>query len=179
MSGEILGERKIFERFMRRYDISPRGWKFYSGISASGNPEVMVTGKENWIIRRDRYAPDRPGIGISMENTVMEGIAEAYSGLRPVADDDASQVISMISRGVDLVAVMNYVNSMAARVVRKQNPLGFKELNEIRPRALIQGPIVSSERPLQSIVRGQRELDDKLDRELFEMKRKYASRYIG
>jgi hypothetical protein len=90
-----------------------------------------------------------------------------------------NQIISMIARGADPIAVMNYVNSMAARVVRKQDPLGFRELDEMKPSAVIQGPIVTSERPLQAIVRGQRELDEKLDRELFEMKRKYASRYIG
>lgn len=179
MSGEVLGEREIFKRFMRRYDISPRGWQFYSGMSARGNPEFMVTGKENWMIRRDRYAPGRPGIGVSMENTVVEGIANAYSGFRPVADDDMNEIISMIARGADPVAVMNYVNSMAERIVRKQNPLGFKELDEIKPHAVVQGPIVSSENPLQAIVRGQSELDAKLEFELRKMQGKFASRYIG
>jgi hypothetical protein len=179
MSEEVLGEREIFKRFISNYDVSPKGSRFYTGISASGSPELMVTGRENWMIRRDRYAPDRPGIGISMKNTVVEGIAREYFGLRPVADDDMNEIISMIARGADPVVVMNYMNSVADRVVRKQDPLGFKELDEIRPHAVIQGPIVLSERPLQAIIRGQSELDAKLKFELRKMQGKFASRYIG
>ena len=178
MAGDVLGEEEILRRVNRLYDESPKGWRIYSGRSKNGNPELIVTGEENWHIIRDRYS-GRPGLGIKLGNSAEPTSDAIYAGLRPVPNSVMNLLIDMISKGADLSVINRVMYESTRRIVGMEDPVSHEQIERIKPPAIISGPILTSPNPLHGIIRGQEELDAKLNEELERMKRKFASGYIG
>src|SRR3989338_2284684 len=180
MTADVISEKQVTDRLLRMYDKSPKGWRFYSGISDKGDPEILITGQESWQLRRDRYVPGRTGVAVRIEGSIEHPVNdEVYSGFRPIPDVVMHFIIDMIARGANIRDVDRVLYNNARRIVRHQDPISNDEIDDIKPAGILQGPILRTQRPLQSIIGGQAELDEKLDYELEKLKRKFSSGYIG
>jgi len=149
-----------------------------AGLNSSGNLEYVITGKENWAIRRERYAPHRPGVGVRIDSPNI-GIPMPYSGLRPSEHDVMNEIASMIAAGIPTYAIRDYLQIVANKIIATKDPHSAGELKSLHPPTVFEGPFFLGKNPLQAIIGGQKELDDKLDRELRKMQDSYASKYIG
>ena len=175
---EVLPEQEIMGRVRKEYSSSPLGWRMYQGFSRSGNPELLILGKENWHLRREKYS-ERPGIGMRLDDRVEPTVDARYAGLRPMPDAVMDMIMDMIIRGANPSAVEKFLYRSARRVVKRQDPVNYEELEKLHTHAVVQGPIMSSLRPVDEVIGGQTELDAKLDFELMKLQKGYTRGYIG
>ncbi|MEM2094395.1 MAG: hypothetical protein QXI32_03760 [Candidatus Bathyarchaeia archaeon] len=166
----VTSEEEIWKQVWRRYNQNPLGMRMYAGVSPHGHPELLIVGpQESWIIKRDSPYSGRPGIGGVLQETVKPKVEVEQAGLRPIPRYALKKMMAMAEAGVDIVEVAKIIGSILA-----QDPVSFEELERIRPPSVMQGPIVHSPAPIQSIIGGQVELDMKLEAELQKLRRGYT-----
>ena len=167
----MMPEGEIWKEVWKRYNQNPLGLRMYAGISSMGHPELLITSpKGSWMIKHDSPYSGKPGMGGRIESCVKPKLKVEQAGLRPIPRDAIRKMIAMVEEGIDITEATKLINSILA-----QEPTTFDNLRRIRPPAIMQGPILHSPRPLQSIIGGQLELDLKLDAELEMLKRRFTT----
>jgi hypothetical protein len=163
----VTSEDEIWRQVWRRYNQNPSGLRMYAGVSSHGHPELLITSPaDTWIIKRDSPYSGRLGIGGVVQEPVRPRVEVEQAGLRPIPRYALKKMMALAEEGVDVVEAAKLIGSILA-----QEPVTFDELKRMRPPSVMQGPIVHSPAPLQSIIGGQLELDRKLEVELEKMRR--------
>jgi len=170
----IMPETEIWKQFFRRYNRNPLDWRIYSGISDTGNLQLLINSPNHrWLIERDSAYSDRPGIGGVVEECIVPKLNLEQSGYRPVPEKIMEKLIPVMEEETDSGESAKIIES-----IMRCEPTTFEEIRRIRPRAIMRGPIMLSPRPIQSVIGGQLELDAKLEAELEKLKNKRTASYV-
>jgi hypothetical protein len=162
---DIIKENEILEEVRHSYNQSPLGFRIYCGLSHTGHPEILIASpSRNWMIKRDSPYSGKWGIGGRLDDKLEYAdpilTKAGDSGIRPVPNYLMEKMANLDRMGVD-VTDTNIIDSLL-----KQPPATFDELRKTRPPVVLEGPVIDLGRPLQSIIRGQLELDMALEAEL-------------
>ena len=169
-----MSEEEVMRDYLSRYDRKARGYKILIGVSGIGRPTVIIKSPDRqWMIMRESPYSGLPGIGGIIEEDVDFEWKARQSGFRPIPQYAMERMTAMVDEGFNPIEAARIINALLA-----QEPKTFDELERIRPPAVMQGPIVHTYRPIESVIGGQLELGIKLDAELEKLKRQRGS-YLG
>jgi hypothetical protein len=154
---------KIRGEIARRYDKDPQGWNVLVGKDRAGFFDVVIShGREAWQVKEYQVNPYKfVGLGSRIPNLPPSSLAtnEFQFGLRPIGLDN----IKELSNLMDDPSAMS---ELASRLLTKK-PVSASEALESP--AVLQGPVLHSSRPLDTLSTAQSKLDEKLRRELRRM----------
>ncbi|MEM4311187.1 MAG: hypothetical protein QXX95_02220 [Nitrososphaerales archaeon] len=160
----ILSEEEIWNEVLRKYNKNPLGFRIYSGISPSKNLELLITNpNESWLLKRDSLYSGKKGLGVRLNEKINIDIKVEQAGLRPIPGYIAKRLIAMSEEGINFGKIIEEI--------LKQEPKSFDEIKKKKPLGILQGPILHSLNPLQSLIGKQLELDKKLEYEIEKLKR--------
>jgi hypothetical protein len=157
---------KIRREIARLYDKDPQGWNVLVGKDMAGFFDVLIShGNEAWQVKEYQVNPYKfVGLGSRMPNLPSNPLAsnEHQFGLRPIGLDSIKELSSVIDEPKAL-------GELASKLLGEK-PVSSSEAMESP--AILQGPIVQSNKPLDSLSTAQERLDEKLRRELRRIIRK-------
>lgn len=156
----MLDSAKIRREIARLYDKDPQGWSVLVGKDRAGFFDVLIShGKEAWQVKEYQVNPYKfVGLGSRISNLPPHPLAskEYPFGLRPVGLDSMKELSNLIDDP--------YAMSELASKLLSQKPVSSSEA--VESPAILQGPILQSNRPLDGLSSAQTRLDEKLRREL-------------
>jgi len=151
---------KIRREIARLYDKDPQGWNVLVGKDVAGFFDVLIShGNEAWQVKEYQVNPYKfVGLGSRMPNLPSNPLTsnEHQFGLRPIGLDSIKELSSVIDEPKAL-------SELASKLLGEK-PVSSSEAMESP--AILQGPIVQSNKPLDSLSTAQERLDEKLRREL-------------
>ena len=151
---------KVRREIARLYDKDPQDWNVLVGKDVAGFFDVLIShGKEAWQVKEYQVNPYKfVGLGSRMPSLPSNPLAtgEHPFGLRPIGLDE----IKELSNAIDEPKAMG---ELAAKLLAEK-PVSSSEAMESP--AILQGPVVQSNKPLDSLSSAQTRLDEKLRREL-------------
>ena len=152
-----MQEKEVWGEVWHRYNLKPVGYGICCTISSTGHPEILIVSpSRNWMIKRDSPYSGKPGIGGRLDDELdyVDPVLKKAgdSGVRPVPNYLMEKMERLARAGIDVMDA-NIIESLL-----KQPPATFDELRKIKPPVVLEGPIISSGRPLQSIT-GDRQLE--------------------
>ena len=151
---------KIRREIARLYDRNPEGWRVLVGKDRSGFYDALISqGTEAWQVKEYQVNPYKyVGLGSRLPRlTSSPLVPQDYPfGLRPIGVEQMTEIASVV---VD----PKTMSELAAKVLSCK-PVSANEALESP--AILQGPILQSTRPLDSLSSAHTKLDEKLRREL-------------
>ena len=154
---------KIRREVARLYDKDPQGWNVLVGKDRSGFFDVMIShGREAWQVKEYQVNPYKVvGLGSRISNLPSGPLSsnEHQFGLRPIGLDNVKELSNIMDDPKSM-------SELASRLL-DQKPVSSIEAAESP--AILQGPIMQSDRPLDALSTAQTKLDEKLRRELRRM----------
>jgi len=160
----------LMRKILALYDRNPSGWSVLS--DHRGN--VLVLGPELGF--RLRLVPLNPreytGVGVQLTDIAeLQKSLKGFPsyGLRPMSKSDVKQLFNALSH-------FGTVPKMLVRRLLKVEPVPSWQLNRFKPGAILNGPVAFSLN-LNKIVKGQAELERKLEAEAYKLfRKKYPTR---
>jgi hypothetical protein len=157
---------KIRREIARLYDKDPQGWNVLVGKDPAGFFDALIShGRETWQVKEYQVNPYKfVGLGSRIPNLPSNPLDsnEHQFGLRPIGLDSIKELSSVIDEPKAL-------SELASKLLGEK-PVSSSEAMESP--AILQGPIVQSNKPLDSLSTAQGKLDEKLRRELRRIIRK-------
>jgi hypothetical protein len=157
---------KVRREIARLYDKDPQDWNVLVGRDVAGFFDVLIShGKDAWQVKEYQVNPYKfVGLGSRIPSLPSNPLAsgEYPFGLRPIGLDE----IKELSSAMDEPKAMS---ELASKLLGEK-PVSSSEAMESP--AILQGPIVRSNKPLDSLSSAQERLDEKLRRELHRIIRK-------
>lgn len=148
---------KIQHQISKLYDKDPQGWKVLVGKDKVGFFDVMISHKdEGWQIKQYQVNPYKfVGIGSRLPNTAVHPIVtdNPAFGLRPIGIDQMK----------DLIDDPKSMNDVLLRLLQEK-PTTSRDIAESA--GVLQGPILQSSSPLETLSTAHTKLDEKLRKEL-------------
>lgn len=156
----MLDSAKVRREIARLYDKDPQGWSVLVGRDRAGFFDVLIShGKEAWQVKEYQVNPYKfVGLGSRIPNLPPHPLAskEYPFGLRPVGLDKMKELASLID---DPKAMSELASKLLG-----EKPVSSSEA--VESPAILQGPILHSDRALDTLSTTQTKLDEKLRREL-------------
>jgi hypothetical protein len=156
----LIDSAKIRLEIARRYDRDPQGWNVLVGKDRAGFFDVLVShGREAWQVKEYQVNPYKfVGLGSRISNLPPHPLAsrEFPFGLRPVGMDIMKELSNL---GDEPTAMGEFASKLLS-----EKPVSASEA--MQSPAILQGPILQSSRPLDSLSTAQTKLDEKLRMEL-------------
>jgi len=155
----LLDSNKVRAEIARLYDKDPQGWRVLAGRDGHGFYDLLIShGTQGWQLKEYQVNPYKfVGLGSRLANLPQLGVSqELHFGLRPIASDQMKD----IANAIDDPAT---ISELASRILA-QKPVSSNEAVNVP--AILHGPILQSERPIESISKAHTELDEKLRRQL-------------
>jgi hypothetical protein len=154
---------RIRDEIAKRYDRDPQGWNILVGKDRAGFFDVLIShGREAWQVKEYQVNPYKfVGLGSRMPSLPPSTLAsnEPQFGLRPVGLESMKELSNLMD---DPKAMSELANKLLT-----EKPVSSTEALESP--AILQGPVMHSNRPLDALSTAQTRLDDKLRRELRRM----------
>jgi replication fork clamp-binding protein CrfC len=151
---------KIRQEIARLYDKDPRGWKILVGKDTAGFFDVLIShGTEAWQVKEYQVNPYKfVGLGSRLSNLPTPPFApnEYPFGLRPLRSEDMAELAKVIDEP-------GAMSELASKLL-SEKPISSREA--LHSPAVLQGPILHSNRPLEGLSTAQTRLDEKLRKEL-------------
>jgi hypothetical protein len=151
---------KIRQEIARLYDKDPRGWEILVGKDTAGFFDVLIShGTEAWQVKEYQVNPYKfVGLGSRLSNLPTHPFAanEHPFGLRPLRSEDMAELAKVIDEP-------GAMSELASKLL-SEKPISSREA--LHSPAVLQGPILHSNRPLEGLSTAQTRLDEKLRREL-------------
>ena len=156
----MLDSTKIKREIFRLYNRDPEGWRVLVGKDRAGFYDVLIShGTEAWQVKEYQVNPYKfVGLGSRLPNLSSQPlIPEEYPfGLRPVGLDQMKEIANLIDNPRAMTEVASKLLS--------EKPVSSTEATESP--AILQGPILQSTRPLETLSAAHTSLDEKLRKEL-------------
>jgi hypothetical protein len=156
----MLDSNKVRREILRLYDREPQEWNVSVGKDKVGFYDFLISHKSRaWQVKEYQVNPyNFVGLGTRLPNVPINrlGKDEHTFGLRPIDLDQMRELASMID---DPQAM----NSLASRLLR-ETPISTQEALE-NP-AVLHGPILHSNSPMETLSTAHAKLDEKLRKEL-------------
>jgi hypothetical protein len=165
---KILPEESIWTEFWKRYFRRPGGWRLFSGISAKGYPELLISGeKDSWLLRRESLYNGKSGIGGRISGDLkLDSEVDTY-GFREIPKRYLEKIAAM-----DEGASSQDKTEIISKILKKPPTT----LDKIRSPTIIHGPMMLSSQALPLISEEQEKLDHALNIEINKWKSRV--RYI-
>ena len=156
----MLDSARIRREIARRYDNDPRGWSVLVGRDNAGFFDVLVShGKEAWQVKEYQVNPYKfVGLGSRIPTLppYPQGSREYPFGLRPIGLDSMKELANIMDEP-------KAMSELASKLL-SEKPISSNEA--VESPAILQGPIMQSDRPLDGLSTAQTKLDEKLRKEL-------------
>ena len=156
----LLDSARIRREIARRYDNDPRGWSVLVGRDNAGFFDVLVShGKEAWQVKEYQVNPYKfVGLGSRIPTLPPHPLAsrEYPFGLRPIGLDSMKELANLMDEP-------KAMSELASKLL-SEKPISSNEA--VESPAILQGPIMQSDRPLDGLSTAQTKLDEKLRKEL-------------
>lgn len=156
----MLDSTKVRREIARRYDNDPQGWNVLVGRDNAGFFDVLIShGKEAWQVKEYQVNPYKfVGLGSRISNLPPHPLAsEDYPfGLRPVGLDSMKELSNLMDEP-------KAMSELASKLL-SEKPISSNEA--VESPAILQGPIMQSNRPLDGLSTAQTKLDQRLRKEL-------------
>ena len=154
---------KIRREIARLYDRNPEGWRVLVGKDHSGFYDALISrGTDAWQVKEYQVNPYKfVGLGSRLPQITNSPLVpqEHPFGLRPIAVEQMKEFASIVDDPKTM-------NEIAARMLSTK-PVSASEALESP--AILQGPILQSARPLDSLSSAHTKLDEKLRKELRQL----------
>jgi len=156
-----MSETDIFKKIMQDYFKNPLGHKILIG-----NLEALIIAPDDrWMVMRD--SPYRPGIGARIEEEFNLKPDIPQYGLRPIPRYVMKRIAKLADEGYH-----EEVSKILDGIISSKRPYGFEDIKRKRPHAIVDGPIVFTEKPIHEVIGRQLDLELKLKAELERMERR-------
>lgn len=156
----MLDSTKIRREISRLYDKDPQDWRVLVGKDRFGFYDVLIShGPEAWQVKEYEVNPYKfVGLGSKLPSSSSGSlIPQEYPfGLRAIGLDRMKELATLID---DPKAM----SDLASRLLGER-PISSSEAAE-NP-AILQGPILHSSRPLETLSTAHTKLDERLRKEL-------------
>jgi hypothetical protein len=151
---------KIRREIARLYDRNPEGWRVLVGKDRSGFYDALIShGTDAWQVKEYQVNPYKfVGLGSRLPQVTSSPLIpqDHPFGLRPIGVEQMKEFASMVDDPKTMTEI-------AARMLSTK-PVSASEALESP--AILQGPILQSARPLDSLSSAHTKLDEKLRKEL-------------
>ena len=159
----MLDSTKIRREIARLYDKNPEGWRVLVGRDRSGFYDALIShGTEAWQLKEYQVNPYKfVGLGSRLPNfNAGPSIPqEEPFGLRAIGLDQMKEIAAMIDDP-------SLMSELAAKLLSRK-PVSTSEAVECP--AVLQGPILQSPMPLETLSSAHTKLDARLRKELQNM----------
>jgi hypothetical protein len=156
----LFDSARIRREVGRLYDRDPHGWSVLVGKDRSGFFDALIShGRKAWQVKEYQVNPYKfVGLGSRLPNLPPHPLAskEYPFGLRPVGVDMMKELASLID---DPKAMSDLASKLLS-----ENPISSREA--VESPAILQGPILHSNRPLEALSAAHTKLDERLRKEL-------------
>jgi hypothetical protein len=156
----LLDSTKIKREITRLYDKDPQGWNVLVGRDRAGFYDILFShGTKAWQVKEYQVNPYKfVGLGAKLRNIPEPTMAtENYPfGLRPISAD----LIKELTGAMDDPRAMD---DMASKLLSQRT---VSSMEAVQSPAILQGPILQSNHPIDSLSPAHVKLDEKLRREL-------------
>ena len=144
---------------LRHYDKDPKNWYILSGRDRHGYHDLAVMhGTDLWLIKEQLINPYK-SVGFAVKTFGKEDQLESLNsyqyGVRPISRIQIEEMAETIQAGKSVHEVLSEI--------MRHRPISFRD---IRGPAIVQGPILHADRPIDLLSERQRDLDLKLRLEL-------------
>jgi hypothetical protein len=151
---------KIRREIARLYDRNPEGWRVLVGKDRSGFYDALIShGTDAWQVKEYQVNPYKfVGLGSRLPQVTSSPLIpqDHPFGLRPIGVEQMKEFASIVDDPKTMTEI-------AARMLSTK-PVSASEALESP--AILQGPILQSARPLDSLSSAHTKLDEKLRKEL-------------
>jgi hypothetical protein len=151
---------KIRREIARLYDRDPEGWRVLVGKDRSGFYDALIShGTEGWQVKEYQVNPYKfVGLGSRLPRITSSPVIpqEHPFGLRPIGVEQMKEFASVVDDPKTMT-------ELAAKMLNNK-PVSAQEALESA--AILQGPILQSPRPIDSISSAHTKLDERLRKEL-------------
>lgn len=156
---------ELSQRIKKSYEKDPKGWNIFTDNKAN----VIVIGPgEAYGLKLVPISPHRfTGVGVRLEEPVsLRKIRDRIpsAGLRPLSRRDVQKLLGSIQKSREPQ------RDLVGRILERK-PVSMRAIGEIKPRALMTGPIITHP-DLGSISERQKEIQKKLAYEADKLFRK-------
>lgn len=163
----MLDSTKIRREIARLYDKDPQGWNVLVGKDKAGFYDALIShGSEAWQVKEYQVNPYKfVGLGSRLPNAPTHPLPmkDYPFGLRPIGMDQMKELASLIDDDP------RAISEIAAKVLTEK-PVSSREA--IESPAILQGPILQSNNPLEALSSAHNRLDEKLRKDLQRMVRR-------
>ena len=162
----MLDSTKIRREIARQYEKDPEGWRVLVGRDGSGFYDALISHEtQAWQVKEYQVNPYKfVGLGSRIPNLTSNSLIsqEHPFGLRPIGLDQMKEIASVIDDPKTM-------SELAAKLLNR-SPISASEALESP--AVLQGPILQSPRPLETLSSAHTRLDERLRKELQQIIRK-------
>lgn len=147
---------EIRRELLYEYNKDPAGWRVYVGRDVKGHTDIIfIHGQDVWFLKEEVVSPFET-VGFGTRSVMPSNVTTSLPtfGFRPISTKMVEKLLKAIHRQDD-------VRDIIIKLLN-QKP---RSLSNIRTEALLEGPVVGSQRTLE-LFPEQKELDLKLRREL-------------
>lgn len=159
----MLDSTKIRREIARQYDKDPLGWSVLVGKDRSGFYDVLIShGTDAWQVKEYQVNPYKfVGLGSRLPNAPPHPIpgSESLFGLRPIGLDRMKEITTLIDDP-------RAMSELASKLL-SEKPVSSTEAMESP--AILQGPVLHSSNPLETLSTSHTKLDMKLRKELQQL----------
>lgn len=156
----MLDSAKIRREIARRYDKDPEEWRVLVGRDRSGFYDALISHRtEAWHVKEYQVNPYKfVGLGSRLPTMPFDSSvsAEHPFGLRAIGLEQMKEIASVIDDPSSMA-------ELAAKLLSRK-PVSATEA--VESPAILQGPILQSTRPIETLSAAHTRLDAKLRREL-------------
>jgi hypothetical protein len=154
---------KIRREIARLYDRDPEGWRVLVGKDRSGFYDALIShGTEAWQVKEYQVNPYKfVGLGSKLPSVTSSPLIpqEHPFGLRPIGVEQMKEFASVVDDPRSMT-------ELAAKMLSSK-PVSAGEALESA--AILQGPILQSPRPLDSLSSAHTKLDERLRKQLRQL----------
>jgi len=156
----MLDSTKIRREIARLYDKDPEGWRVLVGRDRAGFYDALIAhGTEAWQVKEYQVNPYKfIGLGSRLPNLTSDPLIpqEHPFGLRAIGLEQMKEIASVIDDPSSM-------SELAAKLLSRK-PVSATEA--VESPAVLQGPVLQSSRPLETLSSAHTRLDAKLRKEL-------------
>ena len=156
----MLDSTKIRREIARLYDKNPEGWRVLVGRDKSGFYDALIShGTEAWQLKEYQVNPYKfVGLGSRLPNLPVGPLVpqEEPFGLRAIGLDQMKEIATMIDDP-------SAMSELAAKLLSRKP---VSAIEAVESPAVLQGPILQSPRPLETLSSAHTKLDMRLRKEL-------------
>jgi hypothetical protein len=156
----LLDSDRLRREISKLYDKNPQGWSISVGKDRAGFFDVLISnGAKAWQVKEYQVNPYKfVGLGSRIPNATPNrlGAMEYSFGLRPIGVEEIKELTTLLESP-------QAMSELTSRLLSRK-PVTSEEA--VESPAILHGPIMQSNRPLESLSTAHSRLDEKMRKDL-------------